>query len=392
VTSTVGVYDPTTATWYLRGEISDGEADVGQFAYGAPGWVAVVGDWNGDGVYTVGVVDPSTGTWYLRNENSPGPADAGIFQFGLPGWIPVVGDWNHTGHTGIGMFDPATGTWYLRNEDSAGPADAGIFVYGAPGWVPVAGDWDGNGTFTIGMFDPSTGIWYLRNENSAGAPDAGQFPYGLPGWKPVVGDWNGNGTTTVGVFDPAGYWHLRNSNNPGPADAAVPFPYGLGSWTPVAGVFRLPPQPLAAELETAALTNEQLEATVEAALQQLSAAGTPTDVLGRLSTARFYLATLGGNTLALADVPADQVAISSDGAGQGWVVESPASSSAESAVPSPGSTTGPTDLLSVIFEEMGQLVGQADLLAGQPGSARTEVLPAGVQGNASPAAVLDAQG
>ena len=53
-----------------------GAPDAGQFPYGAPGWVPVVGDWNGDGKTTIGVVDPGSMTWYLRNENSAGAPDA----------------------------------------------------------------------------------------------------------------------------------------------------------------------------------------------------------------------------------------------------------------------------------------------------------------------------
>jgi hypothetical protein len=31
-----------------------------------------VGDWEGSGTTTLGVFDPTTATFYLRNENSPG--------------------------------------------------------------------------------------------------------------------------------------------------------------------------------------------------------------------------------------------------------------------------------------------------------------------------------
>jgi hypothetical protein len=235
-----GVFDSATATWYLRNGNSAGPADAGSFAYGAPGWTPVAGDWNGDGRTTIGVVDPATMTWYLRNENSAGPADvAAPFRFGLPGWIPVVGDWGGTGHAGIGAFDPSTATWYLRNEASPGRPDAGVFRYGGPGWIPVVGDWDGNGTTTVGVVNPNgpggTLQWFLRNGNSAGAPDIGPFSYGLSGWKPVTGDWAAPGKTTIGVVAPANdTWFLRTSNTPGSPDI-TPFAYGGPGWTPVSG-------------------------------------------------------------------------------------------------------------------------------------------------------------
>jgi hypothetical protein len=234
----VGAFDPATATWYLRNTSSSGTPDAGSFSYGAPGWIPVVGDWNGSGTFTVGVVDPATATWYLRNENSSGAADFATFQYGAPGWIPVVGDWNGSGHSGIGMYDTSTGTWYLRT--TASPGAAIPFVYGGQGLLPVVGDWRGNGHAGVGVFDPATASWYLRSETNAGAPDAGSFQYGVAGWTPGTGDWDGNGTTTVGVVDPiAGTWYLRNENSSGVADAGQ-FGYGLGSWQPMSGLWSIP--------------------------------------------------------------------------------------------------------------------------------------------------------
>jgi hypothetical protein len=161
-----------------------------------------VGDWDGNGTTTIGMFDPTTATWYLRNSNSPGAPDFMPFQYGAPGWIPVVGDWNGDGTTSIGVVDPTTMTWYLRNEISAGAPDAGVFQYGSPGWLPVAGDWDGNGTTTVGVVDPKTETWYLRNSNSSGAPDIKPFAYGAPGWLPLAGNWRGLASELNGPITP----------------------------------------------------------------------------------------------------------------------------------------------------------------------------------------------
>jgi V8-like Glu-specific endopeptidase len=235
VTTTIGTFDPSTATWYLKNHNGPGAPDITAFRYGAPGWIPVVGDWDGDGTTTIGVVDPATETWYLKNSNTPGAPDITAFRYGAPGWIPLVGDWGGTGHTGIGVFDPATATFSLRNEPSGGAPDAGQFRYGAPGWIPVVGDWDGNGTTTVGVVDPSTETWYLRNRNSAGAPDIAPFRFGASGWIPVVGDWDGDGKTTIGVVNPATEtWYLRNENSAGASDIAA-FAYGAPAWDPLAG-------------------------------------------------------------------------------------------------------------------------------------------------------------
>src|SRR5262249_29649839 len=123
VPSTVGAFNPQTATWYLRSASSAGAPDAGQFAYGGTGWTGVSGDWDGDGQDSVGVVDTTSSAglvWYLRNSNSAGAPDVAPFAFGARGWIPVVGDWDGDGKTTVGAFDPSTGTWYLRNSNSAG--------------------------------------------------------------------------------------------------------------------------------------------------------------------------------------------------------------------------------------------------------------------------------
>jgi parallel beta-helix repeat protein len=203
--TTVGVVDPSTMTWYLRNSNSPGAADITPFKYGAPGDVPVVGDWNGDGIDTIGVARPDTTTgtltWYLRNENSPGAPDIPPFAYGAAGWVPVVGDWNGDGVTTVGAFDPIgqfgqpPATWYLRNSNSPGAPDITPFSFGAANWKPVVGDWDGNGTDTVGVFDPfgqfgkPPATWYLRNSNSAGAADIAPFAYGAGGWAPLAGVW-----------------------------------------------------------------------------------------------------------------------------------------------------------------------------------------------------------
>lgn len=232
---TVGAFDPWSATWYLRNELSPGAPDQGVIPYGGAGWVPVAGDWNGDGVVSLGVFDPGTGTWYLRNSNTPGGPDYTPFQYGAPGWVPVVGDWLGTGHTGIGVFDPGTGTWYLRNTATPGGPDIRPFQYGGAGWRPVVGDWLGTGHTGIGVFNPVSAVWYLRNTSTPGGPDLFPFQFGGAGWLPVVGDWTGSGHAGIGVVNPATEtWYLRNAAGLGSPDYA-PFSYGAPGWLPVVG-------------------------------------------------------------------------------------------------------------------------------------------------------------
>src|SRR5688500_15900843 len=53
------VYDPTTATWYLSDTNRAGAPTVAPFTFGLPGWIAVTGDWDGNGTQTLGAFDPT---------------------------------------------------------------------------------------------------------------------------------------------------------------------------------------------------------------------------------------------------------------------------------------------------------------------------------------------
>jgi hypothetical protein len=79
--------------WYLDYN-GNGTFDAGDkvYSFGAPGWLSVVGDWNGGGKTEVGVY--KDGMWYL-DYNGNGTFDAGdkVYSFGLQGWTAVVGKW-----------------------------------------------------------------------------------------------------------------------------------------------------------------------------------------------------------------------------------------------------------------------------------------------------------
>src|SRR4051812_8880659 len=103
----VALFDAAAANWYLHDRLAGGAVTEAPVHFGTPGSVPVLGDWDGDGVKTLGVFDPATATWYLRNSNSAGPADV-VVRFGGQGMLPVAGDWDGDGKDGIGVFDPAS--------------------------------------------------------------------------------------------------------------------------------------------------------------------------------------------------------------------------------------------------------------------------------------------
>jgi hypothetical protein len=197
----VGVYRPSTGTFFLRGARpgwNEAVADA-SFPYGDPNWRPLLGDWDGNGTQTVGVFNPGTLTFHLRNSNTAGTSDVNIV-FGATGDVPVAGDWDGNGTDTLGVWRPSTATFYLRNSNTPGTGEL-VFPFGATGDIPVAGDWNGDGVTTIGVYRPGNSTFYLRNSNNAGPNDL-TIPLGNPGGgdKPVVGDWNGDGVTTVGVW------------------------------------------------------------------------------------------------------------------------------------------------------------------------------------------------
>jgi hypothetical protein len=78
---------------YLLNDLSDTVPDI-VFDYSgtAPGDRIVTGDWDGDGDDTLGVFRPSTKTWYLRDTFTQSSANI-VFVFGESHMSPVAGDW-----------------------------------------------------------------------------------------------------------------------------------------------------------------------------------------------------------------------------------------------------------------------------------------------------------
>lgn len=141
------------------------------FEYGQKGDHAVVGDWNGDGIYTVGVY--RNGSWYLDMDGDGKWSDGDVVvQFGQEGDLPIVGDWTGDGISKLGIY--RNGTFYLdtNNNRQLDAADK-VFQLGHAGDKPVVGDWTGDGIDKVGVFQdaaaPSVQTATSGNAASAGA-------------------------------------------------------------------------------------------------------------------------------------------------------------------------------------------------------------------------------
>jgi hypothetical protein len=179
----IGIF--SDGIWHLRNVNATGPADT-VFHYGAPGHRPVTGPWTGARHWGVGVVVGDL--WILRNHASIGEPDI-VFRYGTgaPGEVAVVGDWNGDGSFTPGVVRPTSSgslRWELRNSNTAGPPDV-VFEYGRAGDVPVVGDWNLDGRWTPGVVVAQGRHWLLRQHASAGQPDL-NFVVDSPPGAPLV--------------------------------------------------------------------------------------------------------------------------------------------------------------------------------------------------------------
>jgi uncharacterized protein YkwD len=206
----------TSGRFHLLHSVA-GPGGEDSFFFGDPGDVALMGDWDCDGVRTPAMYRRSNGFMYLRNSNTQGVADVEFF-YGDPSDVPLAGDFDGDGCDTLAIYRADEGRVYVKNSLGTGVADYS-FWFGNPGDVPFVGDFDGDGVDSVGLHRAATGFVYFRNANSTGVADS-EFFYGDPGDVIVAGDWDGDGDDTVAVYRPStGNLYVKYANTPGAADA-----------------------------------------------------------------------------------------------------------------------------------------------------------------------------
>jgi hypothetical protein len=206
-TDTPGIFRQRTAAppiWILSNSTTGGGPLI-SFAWGSPGDIPVAGDWNGDGADTVGLFRQTATApdWYLATANAAGGgSDPAPFAWGSPGDVPVVGDWNGDGVDTVGLFRQAD--WFLATANGVGGgSNPAPISFGNPGDTPLSGDWDGTNTDRVAIFRIEGGIGQFAvatANTSSGGAGVRQYPFGLSGDAPVAGDWDGDGVDTAGVM------------------------------------------------------------------------------------------------------------------------------------------------------------------------------------------------
>jgi hypothetical protein len=231
-THSVGMVDPASGTWFLR----DADGDVRVFAYGDPGDIPFMGDWDCNGIETPGLYRQSDGFAYVRNSNTFGAADVSFFM-GDPSDIPLAGDFNGDGCDTVSVYRPSEQRIYVSNSlgvDGGSLVADFSYVFGNPGDKPFVGDFDGDKSETIGLHRESTGFVYFRNSHTIGNAHVDYF-FGDPDDRLVAGDWGiVDGVFTPAVFRPSDLtFYFRYTNTQGVADSMLRF--GGSTWLPVSG-------------------------------------------------------------------------------------------------------------------------------------------------------------
>ncbi|MDQ4131682.1 MAG: plastocyanin/azurin family copper-binding protein [Actinomycetota bacterium] len=158
--SDIGVYRPSSGTWFVRGSGGTNTA----VSFGASEDLIVPGDYDGDGDVEQAVFRPSNGYWFVQGGT--------ITQFGAPGDIPVPGDYDGDGDTDVAVYRPSNGYWFVRG--------GAITQFGAQGDIPVPGDYDGDGDTDVAVFRPSNGYWFVQGGAITQFGTQGDVPVGLP--------------------------------------------------------------------------------------------------------------------------------------------------------------------------------------------------------------------
>ncbi|WP_299034311.1 hypothetical protein [uncultured Pseudokineococcus sp.] len=194
-------------TFYRGRWTAAGGAWERSFSFGRPGDVAVVGDWDGDGVDEPGVVRGNR--YHLASEAVDGGGGVRSFTFGSPSmYHGAVGDWD-----GDGVDEPMAVTgagrsirfWFATEQ-----ADGGGTPY-ARDWGRnlgdgfAVGDVDGDGTDSITLQRPNLSggapTFYISTTSPRDGLRADVIlSYGRNIDAPVLADVSGDERDEVGVL------------------------------------------------------------------------------------------------------------------------------------------------------------------------------------------------
>ncbi|MCA1808915.1 MAG: hypothetical protein LC725_05600, partial [Lentisphaerae bacterium] len=116
----------------------------------------------------------ATGTWMVS-------AGAGLMQgvLGGPGWEALTGDFDGDGVSDPALYHGVSGSWMIY---LVGTQELLRGQLGGPDYRPVAGDFDGDGVWDVGVYR-SDGRWFLVALD--GREILWNWSWGGGSWQPV---------------------------------------------------------------------------------------------------------------------------------------------------------------------------------------------------------------
>ncbi|MDG3003079.1 right-handed parallel beta-helix repeat-containing protein [Paludisphaera mucosa] len=184
--SNIGVYRPSTGTWFL--DLTNGGTATIALQFGGPQWKPITGDVDGNGTTDLGLYNPSDGTW-LFCTNLSGQASRSFVYGGSAGDVPVMADFNHDGTDDPVIYN--SGQWLVDTNADHVPDQTYHFGSFAPGATPLAFDLYGNHDPGLAVVAPQPNgqlMWYI-NPNRDGVT-VGQYAYGANGSIPFSGNFS----------------------------------------------------------------------------------------------------------------------------------------------------------------------------------------------------------
>jgi hypothetical protein len=187
-----------TSTFYIDFN-GDSNADR-VINYGAPSFIGLVGDFDGDTITDLAVYD--NGFWYIDFFNDAVADKQVLFGGSTSTDTPVVADFNADGKADIAVYRN-DGFWYIDYNLDGVPNRVAAFG-GLVGDIPVAADFNGDESIDRAIY--RQGHWFIDFDFN-GTADAFYLFGGGTNDIPLAADFNSDGAADLIIFRD-GVWYI----------------------------------------------------------------------------------------------------------------------------------------------------------------------------------------
>ena len=197
------------------------------FVDGSSPFIALSGDWNGDGKTDVGAMTQN-GRWYTATSTGLDFSQTRLATSGFTGVAGdlsdvrvFAGDWNGDGKCDVGV-KTLYGNWYVALSTGTDFSTPTLWLSGfgndftdnGSPFYPMVGDWNGDGKAEVGARSRD-GRWFTAISSGASFGQTRLAMSGFAdeqldgsGFHVVTGDWNGDTLTDIGAKAKDGRWFI----------------------------------------------------------------------------------------------------------------------------------------------------------------------------------------